>query len=117
MSDPAKVLRDRLDELSRPRVAKCSSPSLEEVSQNRAAAAFRAGVEASGQSQRAIARRFKRDERTLRDWQDGSRVVPAWAFCALPREGQLAALTELANDVPAFDEPAEASEETERDVA
>lgn len=115
MSDPAKNLQDRLAELSRTGLAKCRSPSLEEVSQNRAAAAFHAGVEASGISQRAVARRLKRDERTLRDWQDGSRVVPAWAFCALPRQGQVAALLVLANDVPELE--LDDSDETERSVA
>lgn len=117
MADPAKSLREKLDELSRPRMAKCPAPSLEELSQNRAAAAFHAGVEASGMSQRALARRLRRDERTLRDWGDGSRVVPVWALCALPRDGQVAALNVLANDVPAYDESAEETDETERHVA
>jgi hypothetical protein len=98
-SDRAKLAAD-VALKSAPRLAKCLAPSLEQQSQERAARAFAAGVEASGESQRAIARRLHRDERSIRDWRDGTRVVPGWALVALPRDGVLAVLRALLEDVP-----------------
>jgi len=50
MSDPAKSLRDRLDELSRPRLAKCEPPSRRERGETRAAQCFGGALEACGLS-------------------------------------------------------------------
>jgi hypothetical protein len=98
-SERARLL-DALALKSAPRLAKCVPQGIEERSQERAAQAFAAGVAASGESQRSLARRLRRDERTIRDWRDGTRVVPTWALIAMPRDGALAALRVLTEAVP-----------------
>lgn len=104
MSDPAKSLRDRLDELSRPRLAKCPPPSRRERGESRAAQCFGGALEACGLSQRAAARWLSCDERLVRDWLHGARALPAWAMHALPREGQIAYLTLALQSLPDNDD-------------
>ena len=101
--DRAKLL-DELDEKSRPRLAKCDPPSLREKSEGRAAQAFRAGIVAAELSQRETARRLHIDERMVRDYLSGARALPAWVPLALPRDGQVAYLRALTEDVPETDE-------------
>lgn len=113
MSDPAKSLRDRLDELSRPRLAKCL-PSRRERGEERAAECFGGALHACGLSQRAAARWLLVDERIVRDWIHGARALPAWAVLALPRDGQIAFLQLAANDLPETDESDDDAEQEKR---
>lgn len=85
------ALRSTLARLESPGLVKVSQ-SLRSRSEDRAAAAFRAGIVAAGLSQRAAARRLGICERLLRDYLAGARQLPAWAPLALPRDGQIAYL-------------------------
>ncbi len=55
----------------------------------------RDAARASEGSQNAVARRMKRDERTIRDYCSGARPVPFHAVLMLPRDGLLAIIAEL----------------------
>lgn len=73
------------------------------LSEDRARCAFEAGVAALklvGLSQRAIAAAMQCDERMVRDYLSGARVVPLWAIAALPEEGRVAALRALLDLLP-----------------
>lgn len=101
MTDDAILsLHRELDEKSRPRLAKCPLPSVRERSEDRAAQAFRAGIEAAGWSQRETARRLHLSERMVRDYLSGARQIPAWAPLALNRDGQVEYMRALLDGVP-----------------
>lgn len=92
-------LRRRLAALQGPTVAKVRS-SLRARCEERAAETFRLGLEASGLSQRAFARRLGVCERIVRDYLSGARAVPVWALLALPRQGQIGAVQAQLDAVP-----------------
>lgn len=91
-------LQEAVDRLHKPPV-KCPVPSLRERCEERACGAFRLGVQASGLSQRAVARRLGVCERFVRDWLHGARPVPTWAGLGLPLEGQVAFIRALTASV------------------
>lgn len=114
MSDAkALALQEKLQSLSRPRLAKCL-PSRRERGEERAAACFAGALHACGLSQRAAARWLLVDERIVRDWAHGARAVPGWAVLALPRDGQIAFLQLAANDIPESDESDDDTEQERR---
>lgn len=103
MADDAASLRRRLEQLQGPGLASTRPSTLRTQCEERAAESFRAGLEASGLSQRAVARRLRVDERIVRDYLSGARAVPLWALLALPRRGQLGAIRVELETVPQDD--------------
>lgn len=107
MKSPDSVLADllgkQLDALQgvvRPKVL----TSLRSRCEEHATTTFRAGLEASGLSQRGFAKRIGIDERLVRDYLSGARAVPLWVLHALPRRGQLGAIQAELEKVPKDDE-------------
>lgn len=98
--DTFLALHRELEEKSRPRLAKCAPSSVREQSEDRAARAFRSGIEAAGWSQRETARRLHLSERMVRDYLSGARQLPAWAPLALNRDGQVEYMRALLHGVP-----------------
>jgi hypothetical protein len=102
-------LRTRLEQLQRPGLAKTQPQSMRERAEWRSTVAFGAGFNASGMPEAALARRLGVCTRMIRDWRSGARAVPNWAICALPRDGQVAALKSLAGEVPDEEEQQESA--------
>lgn len=94
-----RSLELRLASLRGARLAK-SSACLRDACEARAALLFRRAVDASGVSQREIARRLGVDERSVRDWMVGARPVPTYALLSLPRDGQVEALDGMLAELP-----------------
>ena len=89
--DRITALLSRVDELSRPRLAKPEVPTWKAHCQHRARLLFERAIADCGFSHREVARRLGVDESTLRDWLTNSRKnIPAWAVLALPKPVQLA---------------------------
>lgn len=107
--DRVAALHRELEELSRPRLAKPVAPSFRDLCEHKARLALERAVEACS-SQREAARILGVNERSLRDFLDGSRRVPAWLFYALPRLAKVAYATELLREIP----PEEGDEDGQR---
>lgn len=104
MSDPAKSLRDRLDELSRPRLKKCEpyDPSSRRGDcEERAAQCYRAAVREMGVewSVRKAAHDIERSVRMHLDYQSGSRSIPVDVVALLPERAQVAFLAEYIGEM------------------
>ena len=102
--DRIAALHRELDQLSSPRLAKPVAPSFRDVCEQKARRALEIAVDQCT-SHREAARLLGLNERSLRDFLDGSRRVPAWLFYALPREARIAWVAELLREMPAeFDD-------------
>jgi hypothetical protein len=100
-SDPfaVRALREEVETLLRPPV-KVRPSSVREQCEDRAAALWRAGLEASRMSNRQVADRVKRCERMVRDYATGARSVPLDAVLMMPRDAQLAIVRVLLQSLP-----------------
>ena len=94
------LLRRTIAEKEHPGLVRCKPPSHRERCEARATVAFALGVEATKLSQRAVARVIGVDERIVRDYLSGARAVPTWAGMALPRDGQVAFVRGLVEQIP-----------------
>lgn len=103
MPDPAeKELLARVAELSKPSVRKTQAPSWRELCQDRARSELRRMLDQAGfESDTAAARHLGIDKRFLADCLKGARSVPLWLLYAFPRQGQLALVRDVLEELPA----------------
>lgn len=86
--DSLSELRQLLDERCGPGLAKVAPPDARVLCEERAAALFDVALTESGWSNREFSRRYRVDERVVRDYRSGERRVPLGAILALPRNAQ-----------------------------
>lgn len=79
-----------VEQLDQPRGKYLRASDFRTRCEDRAARVYTTATEASGLSNRAIARRQNVDERIVRDDKDGNRAVHVWKVFALPIEAQIA---------------------------
>jgi hypothetical protein len=88
-SDISELEREAA-ELEGPGVKKAAPRDFEELCEEHAALAMTRAVHVSDPSQRQLAKRLRRNDRTLRDYCSGARSAPLKVAFMLPRAGKIA---------------------------
>lgn len=98
-----------VEAVAEPKAKYLRSSDLRTRCESRAAHLYTVATDASGMSNRAVARRQNVDERIVRDDKDGNRAVHVWKVLALPIDAQIAFARALVASI------AEAQNEAEED--